>query len=207
MRTPNYAPHLVDQRGIHRPLQAATIRSIFVHPAWARRGVMRRLMAEIEGDVLSAGIRTAALTATLTGIPFYRRLGYRGTVGPDQECLAIWCSSDLTWPSRCTLRAQNLRRPHERKSSALMSARMQSIGCYPVRGTKPAIDRAERARTFSPRSMSRVALSIVSSGLDRAVFTNRLAPPTPSVTRARHPPARPRNARQIRSAWQASEHW
>ena len=46
--------------------------------------------------------------------------------------------------------------------------------------------------------MSRVALSIVSSGLDLGELQNRRAP-TPSVTRARHPPARPRNARQIRS--------
>ena len=46
---------------------------------WARRGIARRMMAAVEADIVAAGYDTAALTATLTGIPFYRQLGgYHG---------------------------------------------------------------------------------------------------------------------------------
>lgn len=74
-RMPNDTSHMPgspDQR------PDVTIRSIFVHPAWTRHGFARRLMAVIEDDIAAAGYDTAALKATLTGIPFYRQLGYRG---------------------------------------------------------------------------------------------------------------------------------
>jgi|KBSMisStandDraft_5_1062788.scaffolds.fasta_scaffold540553_1 GNAT superfamily N-acetyltransferase len=76
-RTPGYAAHM----GIEPAASAephVTIRSIYVHPLWARRGIARRMMAAVEADIVAAGYDTAALTATLTGIPFYRQLGYHG---------------------------------------------------------------------------------------------------------------------------------
>jgi N-acetylglutamate synthase-like GNAT family acetyltransferase len=52
------------------------VRSVFVSPCLARLGLGRRLMARIESEIAEAGFRTVALTATLSGAPFYARLGY-----------------------------------------------------------------------------------------------------------------------------------
>ncbi|NWG24895.1 MAG: GNAT family N-acetyltransferase [Pseudorhodoplanes sp.] len=75
-RTPNYVSHAGDIAP-EGAAQAATIRSIFVHPAWARRGIARQVMTRVESDIVAAGLDHARMTATLTGVPFYRRLGYR----------------------------------------------------------------------------------------------------------------------------------
>jgi GNAT superfamily N-acetyltransferase len=75
-RTPGYAAHLA-AGGSRAAEPGATVRSIYVHPEWARRGVARRVMAVIEADIAAAGYAKASLTATLGGIPLYRRLGYR----------------------------------------------------------------------------------------------------------------------------------
>ncbi|MFM9849745.1 MAG: GNAT family N-acetyltransferase [Hyphomicrobiaceae bacterium] len=75
-RTPAYASHVADiAPGPH--VAQATVRSIFVHPEHAGRGIGRELMAAIEQKIAAAGFGTASLMATLCGIPFYRRLGYR----------------------------------------------------------------------------------------------------------------------------------
>jgi GNAT superfamily N-acetyltransferase len=55
----------------------ATIRSVFVDPAAARRGIGSAIMARAERDAARHGIRRLGLTATLSGVPLYRRLGYR----------------------------------------------------------------------------------------------------------------------------------
>lgn len=55
----------------------ATARSVFVAPEAARCGVASALMAHIEAQIVAAGFETAALHATLSGIPFYRRQGWR----------------------------------------------------------------------------------------------------------------------------------
>lgn len=54
----------------------ATVRAVYVHPDWARRGIARRIMAETESAMAAAGFRHAGLLATLSGFAFYRRLGY-----------------------------------------------------------------------------------------------------------------------------------
>lgn len=59
-------------------LPKAMVRSVFVHPNAARRGVASALMTRIEAEIRAAGFHSAALHATLSGIPFYRRLGWRG---------------------------------------------------------------------------------------------------------------------------------
>ncbi|MBV8970701.1 MAG: GNAT family N-acetyltransferase [Sphingomonadaceae bacterium] len=55
---------------------AARIRAFFVAPAFARRGVGRAILTACEEAARAAGFRTAALMATLPGVPFYAASGY-----------------------------------------------------------------------------------------------------------------------------------
>ncbi len=74
VRTPHYeqaSPAAVD--AIPR------IRGFFVDPDRARQGIGRAIMAHIECAILSAGHRSVALTAMLSGVPFYRSLAYTKT--------------------------------------------------------------------------------------------------------------------------------
>lgn len=54
------------------------VRAVYVHPLMARQGLGRRIMATIEAEIAAAGHQRATLTSTLTGLPLYRALGYRG---------------------------------------------------------------------------------------------------------------------------------
>ena len=56
---------------------AARVRAFFVHPAWARRGIGRRILAECEAAIKAAGFTKTELVATLTGEPLYAAAGYR----------------------------------------------------------------------------------------------------------------------------------
>ena len=56
---------------------SAKIRSIFVHPKYARLGLGSRIVRHAEGEALSRGYRLLELWATLTGVPLYRKLGYQ----------------------------------------------------------------------------------------------------------------------------------
>jgi GNAT superfamily N-acetyltransferase len=56
--------------------EAARIRAFFVHPAWARRGLGRRLFDCCAADAARAGFRTLELVATLPGEPLYLALGF-----------------------------------------------------------------------------------------------------------------------------------
>jgi GNAT superfamily N-acetyltransferase len=58
------------------PTEAARIRAFFVHPAWARRGLGRRLFERCAEDAARAGFRKLELMATLPGEPLYRALGF-----------------------------------------------------------------------------------------------------------------------------------
>lgn len=75
-RTPGYAARMAAAEN-SADSEAATVRSVYVHPRWARRGIARSLMKAIECDIRAAGFEQTALVATLSGIPLYRRLGYR----------------------------------------------------------------------------------------------------------------------------------
>jgi GNAT superfamily N-acetyltransferase len=72
------------------------VRAMYVHPAFARRGIGRALLGEIEAAIVSAGFGEAALDATLPGRALYERCGYR-VVGetcaelPDGERLRFVC--------------------------------------------------------------------------------------------------------------------
>lgn len=54
----------------------ARIRAFFVHPAWARRGIGRSIVAACERAIRDAGFATVELVATLAGEPLYASCGY-----------------------------------------------------------------------------------------------------------------------------------
>jgi GNAT superfamily N-acetyltransferase len=56
---------------------AAKMRAFFVHPDWARQGIGSRILALCEAAARAEGFRRFEMGATLTGIPLYRRHGYR----------------------------------------------------------------------------------------------------------------------------------
>ncbi len=59
-------------------IPVATVRSVFVHPEFTRRGIARFLMEMIEADMRRNGANLASITAALSGVPFYSAIGYRG---------------------------------------------------------------------------------------------------------------------------------
>lgn len=65
------------QQAVSLAPTSAKIRSIFVHPKYARLGLGSRLVRHAEAEALAAGFRLVELWATLTGVPLYRKLGYQ----------------------------------------------------------------------------------------------------------------------------------
>ena len=63
--------------GTQAPVEVPTVRSVFVDPAATRRGVASAIMARTEQDAIDQGARTLQLTATLSGVALYQRLGYQ----------------------------------------------------------------------------------------------------------------------------------
>jgi len=55
---------------------AAKIRAIFVHPAWARRGIGTAILAHCEHAAQMAGFSRVEMGSTLTGVPLYTLKGY-----------------------------------------------------------------------------------------------------------------------------------
>jgi GNAT superfamily N-acetyltransferase len=58
---------------------AARVRAIFVHPAFARQGLGTLILAHVEAEAVSAGFRSFEMGSTLTGLPLYRLRGYTET--------------------------------------------------------------------------------------------------------------------------------
>jgi len=56
---------------------AARIRAIFVHPAFARRGLGSQILAHCEQAAQAAGFRSFEMGSTLTGVPLYTLKGYQ----------------------------------------------------------------------------------------------------------------------------------
>ncbi|MEQ8397588.1 GNAT family N-acetyltransferase [Thalassobaculum sp.] len=61
---------------IESPANPPTVRSMFVDPAFTRRGIATAIMARTERDALEQGIDTLHLTATLSGLALYEAFGY-----------------------------------------------------------------------------------------------------------------------------------
>jgi GNAT superfamily N-acetyltransferase len=59
-----------------RRREAARIRAFFVHPAWARQGIGRRIIDACEAAARAEGFTRMELVATLPGEPLYRACGY-----------------------------------------------------------------------------------------------------------------------------------
>ncbi|WP_282609793.1 GNAT family N-acetyltransferase [Pelagibius sp. Alg239-R121] len=75
-RPPHYGKYLdSEELAVHHP----KIRAFFVHPDYARQGIGSALMAYVEADIRRAGYDCVELTAMLSGVTFYRSLGYRKT--------------------------------------------------------------------------------------------------------------------------------
>lgn len=55
---------------------AAKIRSFFIHPSWARRGIGSLILEACENAAMTAGFTRFEMGATLTGVPLYRVRGY-----------------------------------------------------------------------------------------------------------------------------------
>lgn len=53
------------------------VRSVYVHPDYARQGLGSRIMKVVEEDAFTFGFTDLVLTATLPGVPLYRHLGYQ----------------------------------------------------------------------------------------------------------------------------------
>ena len=54
-----------------------TVRSVFVNPAAARRGIASAIMLRTEQDALEHGVDSLHLTATLSGFALYKASGYQ----------------------------------------------------------------------------------------------------------------------------------
>lgn len=55
---------------------AAKIRAFFVHPDWVRRGIGTMILEACEKAAIAAGFTRLEMGATLSGVPFYRAMGY-----------------------------------------------------------------------------------------------------------------------------------
>ncbi len=56
--------------------EAAKLRAMYTHPAYARRGVGRLIVGLCEAAALAEGFRALELVATLAGEPLYRAAGF-----------------------------------------------------------------------------------------------------------------------------------
>ena len=53
------------------------VKGLYIHPAWARRGVGGALMDRAEAAIIDAGAPQICLGASRIARPFYERRGYR----------------------------------------------------------------------------------------------------------------------------------
>jgi GNAT superfamily N-acetyltransferase len=70
-RGPGREPELLDPT-----VDAAKVRAIFVHPAFARRGLGSLILRHVEDAALAAGFTRFEMGSTLTGVPLYQLKGY-----------------------------------------------------------------------------------------------------------------------------------
>jgi len=83
-----------DSAQLDPAIDFAKIRAIFVHPAWARRGLGTLILAHCEAAASAAAFTRFEMGSTLTGVPLYTLKGYaeRNRVGvplPNGEALEV----------------------------------------------------------------------------------------------------------------------
>lgn len=81
-RGPGREPDLLDPA-----TEAAKVRAIFVHPAFARRGLGSLILAHVEAAAAAAGFRHYEMGSTLTGVPLYLLKGY---VEVERIAVPLW---------------------------------------------------------------------------------------------------------------------
>ena len=69
---PGREPEWLDPR-----VDAARVRAIFVHPAYARQGLGSLILKTVEDAARAAGFHRFEMGSTLTGVHLYRLKGYR----------------------------------------------------------------------------------------------------------------------------------
>lgn len=69
-------PSYADALGAGPAADTPTVRGVFVDPAAARCGVASAVMWRSERDAAEHGVRSLRLTATLSGVSLYEKLGY-----------------------------------------------------------------------------------------------------------------------------------
>ncbi|HEV2178755.1 MAG TPA: GNAT family N-acetyltransferase [Gemmatimonadaceae bacterium] len=70
------ASHATEDARLDPDTEPAKIRAFFVHPAFARRGLARRLFVACADAARAVGFRRLELMATLPGEPLYHVLGF-----------------------------------------------------------------------------------------------------------------------------------
>jgi GNAT superfamily N-acetyltransferase len=70
-RGPGREPELLDPA-----TDAAKVRAIFVHPAYARQGLGSLILATVENAAMASGFTRFEMGSTLTGVPLYLLKGY-----------------------------------------------------------------------------------------------------------------------------------
>jgi GNAT superfamily N-acetyltransferase len=78
---------------------SAKVRAFYVHPEHARCGVGRALLDVVEAAIAAAGYEEAVLDATVSGMPFYKRCGYRAVA-----CTHIGFPNGVRLPMVCMLK-------------------------------------------------------------------------------------------------------
>jgi GNAT superfamily N-acetyltransferase len=57
--------------------QSAKIRAMFVHPDWSRKGLGKMILDAGEAAARKYGFKSIEMSATLNGVPFYGKYGYK----------------------------------------------------------------------------------------------------------------------------------
>jgi GNAT superfamily N-acetyltransferase len=73
----DHSTKLRDPAPLDPARDAARIRAMYTHPAFARRGVGRMILAACETAARAEGFSRLELMATMSGVPLYEACGYR----------------------------------------------------------------------------------------------------------------------------------